>query len=131
VAIFDAGFGEAVRGERYLTKKAQFDLVFNEGRSLMGKEIVIKALPNGLEISRCGFTVSRHVGKAVTRNKIKRRLREILKQTPPKPGWDIVFIARTHAAKADYKSLGKTVRNLLFRAGLFVGEYEGVSPGAH
>lgn len=120
-----------MRGEQNLTKRAQFDLVFNEGRSWAGKEIVIKALPNGLEISRCGFTVSKRVGNAVTRNRIKRRLREILRQTPPKTGWDIVFIARNRAATADYKSLGKAVRNLLFRAGLFVGEYEGVSPGAH
>jgi ribonuclease P protein component len=120
-----------VRGEQYLTRKAQFDLVFNEGRLWAGKEVVIKALPNGLELSRYGFTVSRRVGKAVVRNKIKRRLREILRQTSLKPGWDIIIIARNPAASADYKCLGRTVRNLLFKAGLFVGEYEGVSPGAH
>lgn len=120
-----------MRGEQYLTRRAQFDLVFNEGRSWAGKEIVMKAFPNGLKLSRYGITVSRRVGKAVIRNKIKRRLREILRQTPIKPGWDIILIARNPAASADYKSLGRTVRNLLFKAGLFVGEYEGVSPGAH
>jgi ribonuclease P protein component len=131
VAIINGGGGAAVRGEQHLTKRAQFDLVFDKGRSWAGKEVVIRALPNGLEISRYGFTVSKRVGNAVTRNRIKRRLREILRQTPPKTGWDIIFIARNRAATADYKSLGKTVRNLLFRAGIFMGEYEGVSPGAH
>ena len=120
-----------MRGERYLTKKVQFSLVYDEGRSWAGKEVVIKALPNGLNSSRCGLVVSRRVGKAVVRNRVKRLLREILRQTPLQPGWDIIFIARTPAAIADYTNLGKSVRNLLFRAGLFVGDYEGVRPGTN
>ncbi len=91
----------------------------------------MKALPNGLSLSRYGFTVSRRVGKAVVRNRVKRLLREILRQTQLKPGWDIVFIARPSAARANYESLGKSVRGLLFRAGLLVGEYEGVCSGAN
>jgi ribonuclease P protein component len=120
-----------VRGERYLTKKVQFSLVYDEGKSWAGKEVVIKALPNGLDSSRCGLVVSRRVGKAVVRNRVKRLLREILRQTPLQPGWDIIFIARTPAAMADYANLGISVRNLLFRAGLFVGNYEGVRPGTN
>ena len=120
-----------MRGERYLTRKVQFSLVYDEGKSWAGKEVVIKALPNGLDSSRCGLVVSRHVGKAVVRNRVKRRLREILRQTPLQPGWDIIFIARAPAAVADYSNLGKSVRNLLYRAGLFVGDYEGVRPGTN
>jgi len=120
-----------VRGEQYLTRKVQFELVYNEGRTWAGREIVVKAMPNGLESSRYGFTVSRHVGKAVVRNRVKRLLREIVRQTPLQPGWDIIFIARAPAAGADYMNLEKSVRELLFRAGIFVGEYEGVSPGAN
>jgi ribonuclease P protein component len=70
------------------------------------------------------------VGKAVVRNKIKRRLREILRQMDLPPGWDIIIIARNPAANADYTVLGKSVGNLLIRAGLFVGEHEGNRPGA-
>lgn len=120
-----------MRGKQHLTKKTQFELVYNEGKAWAGKEIVVKALPNGLDLSRYGFSVSRRVGKAVVRNKVKRLLREIVRQTPLRPGWDIIFIARATAAGADYTKLGKTVRKLLFRAGLFVGEYESVSPGAN
>jgi ribonuclease P protein component len=120
-----------VRGEQYLTRKAQFELVYEKGRSWAGKELVIRVLPNGLEFSRFGFAVSRQVGKAVVRNRVKRRLREILRQTPLQPGWDIIFIARAPAAGADFTSLKKSAGSLLFRAGLFVGEYEGVSPGAN
>ena len=120
-----------MRGKQHLTRKAQFDLVYERGRSWVGKEIVLRAVPNGLEASRYGLTVSRRVGKAVGRNRIKRRLREILRQTTLRPGWDIVFIARAPAAQTDYTGLGQSVRDLLSRAGLFMGEHEGISPGAN
>ena len=125
------GSGVAVRGEQYLTKRAQFGLVYAEGRSWVSNAVVIKALPNGLDLSRYGFTVSRRVGKAVVRNRVRRLLREILRHTPLQPGWDIIFIARSSAARDNYASLGKSVRGLLLRAGLLVGEYEGICPGAN
>jgi ribonuclease P protein component len=123
--------GTALRIDRYLTGKAQFELVYEKGRSWAAREIVMRAMPNGLDSSRYGLTVSKRVGKAVTRNLVKRRLREILRHTVIKPGWDIVFVARPPAAGVDYSSLRDTVRILLNRAGIFVGEHEGVSPGAH
>jgi ribonuclease P protein component len=118
----------AVRGEQYLTKSAQYGLVYEEGKAWVGKNVVVKALPNGLDLSRSGFSVSRRVGKAVVRNRVKRLLREIVRQTPLQSGWDIIFIARSSAAGASYDSLNKAVRGLLLRAGLLVGEYEGVCP---
>jgi len=120
-----------VKGEQYLTKGVQFGLVYDEGSSWVSKVVVVKAIPNGLDLSRYGFSVSRRVGNAVVRNRVKRLLREILRQAPLQPGWDIIFIARSPAARVNYASLGKSVRDLLFRAGLLVGEYEGVCPGAN
>jgi ribonuclease P protein component len=119
-----------VRGEEHLTRKAQFDLVFREGKSWAGKPLVMRARPNGLELSRYGFTVSRRVGKAVVRNRVRRRLREILRTLTLTPGWDIVFIARVPAAEAGYAGLSLAVRELLRRAGL-IKEYEGISPGVN
>ena len=113
-----------VRGEQYLTKAAQYESVYNKGSSWVNDSLVVKALPNELNISRYGFSIGRRVGKAVVRNRVKRLLREILRQTPLKPGWDIMFIARSPAAGANYRDLGKSVRDLLFQAGLSVGEYE-------
>jgi ribonuclease P protein component len=121
----------AVRGEQYLTKSAQYGLVYEEGRTWAGKVVVMKALPNGLALSRYGFSVSRRVGKAVERNRVKRRLREILRLTQLQPGWDIVFIARPPAAEAAYAVLGGCVRGLLSRAGLLVEEHEEVCPGTN
>ena len=120
-----------MRGEQFLTKNTQFELVYDKGTSWVGREIIIRAIPNGLDVSRCGFTISRRVGKAVVRNRIKRILREILRQTRMQSGWDIVIIARTPAARTDYSTLAKVVRRLLSRAGIYLGEHEGISPGFH
>ena len=107
-----------MRGEEHLTKPQQYALVYDQGRSWISSLVVMKALPNGLTLSRYGISVSKRLGKAVTRNRVKRLLREILRLAPLEPGWDIIFIARSTAAKADYASLEKSVGDLLYRAQL-------------
>ena len=120
-----------MRGEQHLTRDRQFQFVYDNGRSWAGREAVIRAAPNGLDITRYGFAVSRRVGKAVIRNRVKRRLREILRQAALRTGWDIVVIARGPAAPADYSNLKKTVEGLLIKARLAVGEHEGVGSGTN
>jgi ribonuclease P protein component len=113
-----------MRGREYLTKSEQYAVVYEKGSSWTDGKVVMKALPNGLAWSRYGFSVGRRVGGAVVRNQVKRRLREILRSAQLKPGWDIIFIARPPAAGADFAGLGRSVQNLLSRAGLLTRKYE-------
>ena len=64
-------------------------------------------LPNELSYCRLGLAVSRKVGNAVVRNKIKRRLREIFrKQLKDRPlQYDFVVVARSASAEAEFADL--------------------------
>ena len=113
-----------MRGREYLTKSEQYALVFNKGSSWISDLVVMKALPNRLTFSRYGFSVSRRIGNAVVRNRVKRRLREILRSALLEPGWDIMFIARLRVASASFASVEKSVQGLLLQAGLLLKENE-------
>ena len=107
-----------MKGLWALTKRAQYALVYQQGSTYIDSLIVMKALPNGLNLTRYGFSVTKKVGKAVQRNRLKRLLREVIHLQLVKPGWDVVFIARREAVIADYHQLEKAVTKLLTQAGL-------------
>ncbi|MCJ7515697.1 MAG: ribonuclease P protein component [Dehalococcoidia bacterium] len=113
-----------------LTKRAQYLAVYKSGKAWVNNLIVMKVLPNEFEYSRYGFSVTKNIGKAVVRNRIKRLLREISRMTPVKQGWDIVLIARPAVVTADYQQLRKSVETLLFRAHL-INRDEAVSAGVN
>lgn len=61
-----------------------------------------------LPVVRVGFTVSRKVGNAVVRNRVRRRLREIARMVIPgqaRPGLDYVLVGRQAALKRDFATL--------------------------
>ena len=107
-----------MNSDLHLTKPDQYEAVYKRGFTQTDRFLVLKAMPNGLEYSRYGFSVSKRVGKAVVRNRIKRILREILRLTPLNPGWDIVIIARNPSSGGNFRQLQKSVLNLLGRLGI-------------
>jgi ribonuclease P protein component len=101
-----------------LAKRAQYASIYQQGSTYLDNLIVMKVLPNGLNLSRYGFSVTKKLGKAVKRNRLRRLLREIVRLQLIQPGWDIIFIVRPRAAAANYHQLEKTVTELLARARL-------------
>ena len=91
---------------------------------------MINILSNGLEISRYGLVTSKKVGGAVIRNRVKRRLREITKRLPVKPGWDIVLVARPAMAEAEHQDIKDKIRELLAKMKILAENDEEDSPGA-
>jgi len=107
-----------VKEPRSLTNRAQYILVYRQGKVWANSLLVMKAMPNSLSLSRYGFSVTKKVGKAVQRNHLRRLLREIMRLQSLRPGWDIVFIARSAAVNTDYHQLEMAVARLLARAQL-------------
>ena len=111
-----------MRRKHRLRANADFQRIRREGHTLVHPLVVMAALPNGLEHSRFGFTVGRRIGKAVDRNRFKRRMRESIRMRIQKDeiaaGWDVVFIARHPVRDASFHQVDHAIGLLLRRAGL-------------
>jgi ribonuclease P protein component len=111
-----------VKAER-LGSTRDFEAVFTNGKSWANNMVVLRALPNSLGSSRCGFAVGKRLGGAVVRNRVRRRLREVVRHVPIEGGWDMVLVARKGATETDYHTLSKATEELLAR-GKLIGSGE-------
>ncbi len=100
-----------------LKRRKDFTKVYKKGRSLTGKSVVLCYRKTTGSCFRVGFTVSKKVGKAVERNKIRRRLKEISRLNIGKftPGYDYIFIARRDIGGVPYRELEREVISLVKR----------------
>jgi ribonuclease P protein component len=104
-----------------LKRSQDFHAVRQAGRRWRGKLISLSVLPSGLPHSRYGFVVSRSVGAAVVRNRVKRRLRAAVRSLLPHlvEGYDAVIIAHPPAAEATFQELEEMLVSLCHQADLF------------
>ena len=88
--------------------------------------LVLYARKNRTSTNRVGITVSKKLGHAVVRNRVRRRLREVyrLNETRFRPGWDIVVVARSRAISADFGRLTEAYLSLAQKAGLLAEKAE-------
>ena len=95
-----------------LKTKSEFGEVLQKGKKYVCSQFVVLALPSVKSHSRLGIIVSKKVGQATVRNKIKRKLREIFRQLSPQDmikHSDVVFIARRTASFTTYQELNSAV----------------------
>ena len=84
--------------------------------------LVLYARKNRTATNRVGITVSKKLGKANVRNRVRRRLREVyrLNEERFQSGWDIVIVARTRAIHAPFEKLTESYLKAAEKAGILV-----------
>ncbi|MGI6172753.1 MAG: ribonuclease P protein component [Christensenellales bacterium] len=104
-----------------LGRNKVFQQVYRRGVSTPSKHVVL--VYQKARVQKVGFSVSAKVGNSVTRNRIRRMLREDFRMERPllKPG-KYIFIARNQAVHATHEALTKDMRSVLSRAGLYAVE---------
>ena len=82
--------------------------------------LVLYARKNHSATNRVGLTVSKKLGGAVVRNRVRRHLREVyrLNEDRFQPGWDVVVVARSRCVNADFSKLTHAYLSLAEKAGI-------------
>ncbi len=102
-----------------LTDSPEFERVYRQGAAYRGRLFSVHAFPNEIGTPRLGLSVSRKVGNAVTRNTVRRRLKEVFYSALQEiPGnLDLVVSARPAAAEADFRELNEEFTRSLRKLG--------------
>ena len=113
---------ESLPRQRRVRRRAEYVAIQTQGRRLGGSFSLLFAQPGAAAErtapARLGITVSRKVGNAVVRNRVKRWVREccrrVLQHEVP-PGWNLVIVARPAAANAGLRPTAQELASLVKR----------------
>lgn len=112
----DGGVGERLPREHTLRRSADYLRCYRRGRRLRGALARVHYAPNQLTHPRLGITASRKVGKAVVRNRLKRRIRELYRRWPERrdlPPVDLVVHLEPAASGGSRGELSRELEGLL------------------
>jgi ribonuclease P protein component len=103
-----------------LRRKADFDAIGRHGTVRSSRLLVLRSMQREGSGTRIGLSTPRSLGGAVQRNRVRRRLRDLLRQQldAKGSGWDLLLIARPEAGPATYAELREALRSLLERSGI-------------
>ncbi len=102
-----------------LKKTLQFKKVYNSKKVISSDLLVMYYKKNNTSTNFYGITISKKVGKAVVRNRLRRIIKELLRSHLQniKKGYDIVIVVRVRANTSDYKRLSKALFYMLKKGG--------------
>ena len=110
--------------KRKLSGKIEFKKVFLEGKRIESKNLVVFVLKNKYKFNRLGLIVKKEIGKAVVRNKIKRRAREAYRQINRKlfQGYDIIIFVKKSVVSSEYFELYSELENLFHKENILFSQ---------
>lgn len=106
-----------------LSRPQDFAAIQGAGTSRSHSLFTARFVRTDLPTTRFGLSTGRRLGGAVVRNRVRRRLREVLRVMAPalQPGWDVLIIARPAIVEADHDALVGAVHRTLVRGGVLGG----------
>ena len=107
-----------------LKKNSDFRRLYAKGKSTVNPYMVLYCRRNRTGQTRLGYTVSVKLGHAVRRNRIRRRLREMVRLNAERmlSGWDLVLVARARACDAPFQKLQEAYLSSCEKLGLLKKE---------
>ncbi|MDN7228558.1 ribonuclease P protein component [Planococcus liqunii] len=101
--------------QQRIKKNIEFQRIFKKGKSFANRQFIVYVLKNDQPEFRVGLSVSKKVGNAVTRNRIKRYIRQTFLELKDDvlPNADYVIIARQQAANLDFHESKKSLEHVL------------------
>ena len=109
-----------------LKKNYEFQRLYSKGKSAVTSSLVVYVRKTKRSSNKIGFTVSTKLGKAVVRNRVRRRLREIyrLNEDSFERGLEMVVVARVKAVRSSYSQLEKAFISACDKLGVLRKEGE-------
>lgn len=106
-------------GRYRLKNNRSFNYIYRKGKSI-GSRYAVLLYTEAKSSLMVGFSVSKKTGGSVTRNLIKRRMRESVRSFLPelKTGYHLIFVARTSITSANFQEIKETLKKLVKKAGL-------------
>lgn len=103
-----------------LHRASDFVRLRHEGREYRHPFLTVRLAPNGLSYNRYGFVVAGRLGKAVVRNKVRRRMREATRLLHPNlvPGYDVILIARLPMVGQPFEKMQRAISAILHQAAI-------------
>ena len=102
-----------------IKKDKQFRYIYSRGKSFANKKLVVYYIKNSDEKLKIGISISKKVGKAVVRNRLRRLIKENIRLSKNiKTGYSMIFLARVGADDLDFQTMGSSINHLLKRCDL-------------
>lgn len=103
-----------------IRKNVEFKKVYKHGKNYWNRNLILYVKKNDKKVTRVGYTITKKIGNAVTRNRLRRMMKEVYRLNfhNIKEGYDLVFIAKKKLVGISYKELESSMIHIMSLAKL-------------